>query len=114
MKITLHIVKHYGGKYGNEMQVQARIARHIHDDAETERLTQTLVNILQEGARENFIRLYLKNDPYSREPNDTPPLMEKNPIIAALKARLHTAESQAKAWRKKYEELARKLMERKC
>ena len=79
MKITLHLVRHFGGRHGTEMQVQARIARHIHDDAETERLTQTLVHILQEGARENFIRIYLKNDPYSREPNDTPPPHGKEP-----------------------------------
>jgi hypothetical protein len=108
MKITLHFKRHFSGKLGREeIQVHGAIARHIHDDNETERLANTMIHILQEGARENFIRLFLKNDTSNNAMNDMP--TDNKPATIAIKARCEVAELQAKQWRAKYEQAMRKL-----
>lgn len=108
MKITLHFQRHFSNKFcGEEIQVHCLVARHLHDDNETDRLANTMIHILQEGARENFIRLFLKNDTSNNANNDMP--TDNKPAIIALKARCEVAELQAKQWRAKYEQAMRKL-----
>ena len=108
MKITLHFKRHFSDKFcGEEIQVHALVARHLHDDNETDRLASTMIHILREGARENFIRLYLKNDTSNNACNDMP--TDNKPATIALKARCEVAELQAKQWRAKYEQAMRKL-----
>lgn len=108
MKITLYFQRHFSSKLGGEeMQVRVLIARHIHDDNETERLANTMIHILQEGARENFVRLFLKNDTSNNARTDMP--TDNKSATVALKARCAVAEQQAKQWRAKYEKAMRKL-----
>lgn len=57
MKITLHFKRHFSGKFGGEeIQIHGLVARHLHDDNETDRLANTMIHILREGARENGMR----------------------------------------------------------
>lgn len=50
MKITLHFKRHFSGKFcGEEIQVHALVARHLHDDNETDRLANTMIHIYARG-----------------------------------------------------------------
>lgn len=111
MKITLHFKRHFSGRQnGTEMQIHALVARHSCDDAETESLAQSVIHILQEGAKDNFIRLFLKND--TSRNADCGISKQDAPMMVALKARCNVAEQQARAWKMKYEESQRKLYSR--
>jgi len=109
MTITLKTRRHFGGRFGNEIQVSANISRSPDDDFEERRLTNVLVDILREGARENFIRLYFYNDPKERRQIDNIGADAPKTVLAALKARLSVAESAAAKYKAQCEALAAKL-----
>lgn len=109
MTITLKTRRHFGGRFGNEIQVSANISRSPDDDFEERRLTNVLVDILREGARENFIRLYLYNDTNGRRQIDNIGASAPKTVLAALKARLSVAESAAAKYKAQCEALAAKL-----
>jgi len=109
MTITLKTRRHFVGRFGNEIQVSANVARSPDDDGEERRLANVLVEILREGARENFIRLYFYNDTNRRRQFDNLGADAPKTVLAALKARLSVAESAAAAYKARCEALAAKL-----
>jgi predicted outer membrane repeat protein len=110
MKITLHFNRNFSNKLGGGgIQCHALVARQHYDDVETERTAQTIIHILQEGARENFIKLFLKTDTSCNADNGMP--LDNKPATVALKARCQVAEQQARQWKQKYERLKQKFYE---
>ena len=64
---------------------------------------------MREGARENFIRLYLYNDPVGKRQIDNIGADAPKTVLAALRARLCVAEGAAAKYKAQCEALAAKL-----
>lgn len=117
MKITLRPINHKGGRFGNEVQVHAIVHRFRNEEPAHTAVMDTICAIIREGAAENGLRVFFKedmgSDSYSLATDENRGgwvSSKKERIeIAVLKARMKSAENEARIWKRKYDEMRNKF-----